>query len=119
MVIAGSINLNVSCKLHPYSLQRTRLPPVTRLPRRIGNKHPRDYFNLKGKDIYVEELYCELNYHDHPQWGRSWYTLLIRPNKAETAVQCFRMWRVNVCQVMVIQFTTSLLLFYKGSLGIN
>ena len=23
------------------------------------------------------------------QWGKSWYTLVIRPNKVETAVSCF------------------------------
>ena len=34
------------------------------------NTHPNNYHNLKGKDIdvhflfQVEELYCELNYHD-------------------------------------------------------
>ena len=38
-VIARPINLNVSCKLYPYSLQRTRSPPGPRLPRRIGNTH--------------------------------------------------------------------------------
>ena len=70
MVIAWPINLNMSCMLHAYSLQRTRSPPGPRLPRRIGNTHPRNYYNLKGQDIdvhflfWVEELYCELNYHD-------------------------------------------------------
>ena len=51
MVIARPINLNVSCKLHPYSLQRTWSPPGPRLPRRIGNTHLRNFYNLKGKDI--------------------------------------------------------------------
>ena len=70
MVIAWPINLNVSCKLHLYSLQRTWLPPGPRLPKRIRNTHSRNYYNLKGKDtdlhfiFKVEELYCELNYHD-------------------------------------------------------
>ena len=45
--------LNASCKLHLYSLQRTRSPPGPLLPRRIGNTHPRNYYNLKGKDIDV------------------------------------------------------------------
>ena len=48
-------NLNVSFKLHPYSLQMTRSPPGPRLPKRIGNAHPRNY-NLKGKDIDVHFL---------------------------------------------------------------
>ena len=51
MVIAQPITRNVSCKLHPYSLHRTRSPPEPRLPRRIGNTHLRNYYNLKGKDI--------------------------------------------------------------------
>ena len=65
-VIARLINLNVSCKLHPYSLQRTRSPPGPRLPRRIGNTYPRNYYKRMGKDIdehlifLVGELYCEL-----------------------------------------------------------
>ena len=64
MVIAPPIYLNVSCKLNPYSL----LWPC--LPRRIGKTHPPISYNLKLKNIgvhflfYVEELYCELNYHD-------------------------------------------------------
>ena len=37
MTIAQPVNLNVSCKLHPYSLQRTRLPPGPHFPKRIGN----------------------------------------------------------------------------------
>ena len=67
MVIAWPINLNVSCKLHPYSLQRTRSPPEPLLPKRIRNTHSCNYYHLKGKDIgvyfslEVEELYCELN----------------------------------------------------------
>ena len=36
MVFTRPINLKVSCKLHPYSLQRTRSPPGLRLPRKIG-----------------------------------------------------------------------------------
>ena len=53
MLNAQPINLNVSYKLYPYSLQRTRSPPGTRLPEMIGNTHPRNYYNLKGKDIDV------------------------------------------------------------------
>ena len=33
------------------------------------------------------------------QWGRSWYALLMRPNKVETAVQCFRMLHASVCLI--------------------
>ena len=53
MVTARSINLNVSCKLHLHSWQRTRSPPGSLIPRRIGNTHPRNYYNLKGKGIDV------------------------------------------------------------------
>ena len=53
MVIARLINLNVSCKLHLYSLQRTWSPPGPRLPKRIGNTHPPNYYDLKGKDIDI------------------------------------------------------------------
>ena len=53
IVIWRSINLNVSGKLHPYSLQRTRSPPGPRLPKRIRNTHPRNY-DIKDKDIDVE-----------------------------------------------------------------
>ena len=50
-----------------FTEKQTLLGP--RLPERIGNTHPHNYYNLKGKDIGVhflfkiEELYCELNYH--------------------------------------------------------
>ena len=53
IVIALPINLSVSCKLHPYSLQRTRSPPGSRLLKGIRNSHPRNYYVLKGKDIEV------------------------------------------------------------------
>ena len=53
MLIAWPVNLNVSCKLHPYSLQRTRSPPGSCLPKRIRNTYPRNYYDLKGKDIDV------------------------------------------------------------------
>ena len=46
MVIARLINLNVSCKLHLYSLQRTRSPPRPRLSEGIRNMHLRNYYNL-------------------------------------------------------------------------
>ena len=70
MVIVWPINLNLSCKLHPYSLQKARSPPGQRLPRMIGNTHRRNYHNIQGKDIdedflfRIKELYCELNCHD-------------------------------------------------------
>ena len=44
MVIVRPIDLNVSCKLHPYSSQRTRSPPRPRLPKRIRNTRPRNYY---------------------------------------------------------------------------
>ena len=53
VVIAQTINLNVSCKLLAYSLQRTRSPPRPRLPKRIGNTHSHNWYNLKGKDIDI------------------------------------------------------------------
>ena len=59
MVIARAINLNVSCKLHPFSLQRTRSPPGLRLSKRIRNTNPRNYYDLKGKDIYVYFFFCK------------------------------------------------------------
>ena len=76
MVIAWPINLNVSCKLHPYSLQRTQSPSGLRLPKRNGNTHPHNCYNLKSKEIdenflfifKEEELYCELNKHDRKSW---------------------------------------------------
>ena len=52
MLIAWSITLNVSCRLRPYSLQRTRSPPGPRLPKRIRNTHPRNYCDLKGGQGY-------------------------------------------------------------------
>ena len=53
MIIARPINLNVSCKLHLYSLQWTRSPSGPHLPKRIRNMHPCNYYDLKGKDIDV------------------------------------------------------------------
>ena len=57
MVITLPINLNVSCKLHLYSLQRTWSPPGPRLPKRIRNMHPHNYYDLKGKDIDLHFLF--------------------------------------------------------------
>ena len=53
MVITRPIKLNVSGKLHTYSLKKTRSPQRPCLPYRIRNTHPRNYHNLKGKDIHV------------------------------------------------------------------
>ena len=54
MVIARPNNLNVSCKLHPYSFQRTRSPHHgPRLPKKLRNTHRRNYYDLKGKGIDV------------------------------------------------------------------
>ena len=53
IIIAQLINLNVSYKLHLYSLQRTWSPPGPRLPKRIRNMHPRNYYEFKGKDTDV------------------------------------------------------------------
>ena len=61
MVIAQPINLNVSSKLHPHSLQRTRSPPGQRLPKRIRNAHPRNYYNFAGKDIDIRRIFCHDN----------------------------------------------------------
>ena len=57
MVIAWLMNLNVSCKLHPYSLQRTWSPPRPCLPKRVRNTHPRNYYDLNGKDIGLHFLF--------------------------------------------------------------
>ena len=43
-VIARPINLTVSCKLHPYSLQRAQSPTGARLPKRIKNTHLRNSY---------------------------------------------------------------------------
>ena len=51
IVIARPINLNVSCKLHPYTLQRTRSPPWW-----IGNTHLQKdwkYTSGKGLEIHI------------------------------------------------------------------
>ena len=54
MVIARPNNLNVSCKLHPYSFQRTRSPsPGPRLPKKLRNMHPRNYYDLRGLLVMV------------------------------------------------------------------
>ena len=53
--IARQIKLKVSYMLHPYSLQRS--PPGPRLPKRIGNAQPRNYYNRKGKKIDVHFLF--------------------------------------------------------------
>ena len=53
MVIARPINLNVSCNLHQYSFVRTRSFPGPLFPKKIRNTHPRNYHDLKGKDIDV------------------------------------------------------------------
>ena len=45
MAIVRPINLNMSCKLFPYTLQRSMLPPGPRLPNRIGNTRPCNYYN--------------------------------------------------------------------------
>ena len=54
MEIAQPINLNVSCKLHPYALQRIRSPPGPRLSKKIN------YYNLKGKEIDVHFLFLSI-----------------------------------------------------------
>ena len=63
----------MSSKLHPYSLQRSQSPPGPRIPKMFRNTNPRNCYDLKGRDIdlyflflffLIEELYCELNYHD-------------------------------------------------------
>ena len=47
------INLNESCQLHPYFLQRTWSLPGPCLPKMIRNMDSRNYYNLKGKDIDI------------------------------------------------------------------
>ena len=53
MVTARPINLNVSCTLYPYSLQRTQSLPGPRLPKTIRKTHLCNYYDLKSKDIDV------------------------------------------------------------------
>ena len=118
-------------QLHPYSLQSTRSPPGPRLPKRIGNTHPRNYFNLKSKEIdvhflfQVEELYCKLNYHDQKirqtlahgiqnYWtaASTLFGLISSVyrdfphrrtnNKLETAVHWFRMSYASVCRIFYV-----------------
>ena len=68
MVIARPNNLNVSCKLHPYSLQRTWSPPPgPRLPKKLRNTHPRNYYDLKGKGIDVH-IFIPLLLRSHCWW---------------------------------------------------
>ena len=108
------INPNVSCKLHPYCLQKTRSPPGPRLPKRIRNTHPCNYHDLKGKAMDVHFsflsrgviLWIEIPWPENPtntnarhMWWRSPYTLLMRPNKVERGVQCFRMSCVGVRRI--------------------
>ena len=52
MVIARPNNLNMSCKLHPYSFQRTRSPhPLgPRLPKKLRNMHPRNYYTSGARE---------------------------------------------------------------------
>ena len=69
MVNAWPTNINVSCKLHPYSFQRTWSPPGPCLPKKLRN-------------TAVCGCWFDL------QWLRLRYTLLMRPNKVKTAVQC-------------------------------
>ena len=55
------INLYVSCKLHPYTFTEDTVSPTgPHFPRRIVNTHPRNYYNLKGKDI--DELFYFLSW---------------------------------------------------------
>ena len=65
MAIAWPINLNVSWKLHSYSLQRTRSHPGTLFPKRIRKTHPHNYYNHNGKkiDVHLLELYSKFNCH--------------------------------------------------------
>ena len=73
MVIAWPINLNVSCKLHLYSLQRTRSPPGPHLPKTIRNIHLRNYYDLKGKDIDLHFLFLSFTC----RWDWTWDHLMI------------------------------------------
>ena len=90
--IAWLINLNVSCKLYLYTLQRTWSPPGPRLPRKIGNTHPRNYYNLKGKDINVHlfsflsrGIILWIEFHDQKiRW-----TLGLISNGGEYSIYCW------------------------------
>ena len=54
IVIAQPISLNVSCKLHLYSLQRTQSPPKPHLPRRIGKKKKKMYIGWQNTRKYTK-----------------------------------------------------------------
>ena len=70
MVIARPINLNVSYKLHPYSLQKTRSSPEPCIPKSIRNTAICGcWFGL--------------------QWWKWWYTLLMRTNKVKKSCPVF------------------------------
>ena len=72
----------MSCKLHPYSLQRTRSPPGPSFPKRVRNTHPRNYFEHKGKDIDLHFsflswgiiLWIELPRPENPANTYAWHT---------------------------------------------
>ena len=52
MLIARPNNLNVFCKLHPNTFQRTRSPPPRPcLPMKLRNTHLRNYYGLRGKGM--------------------------------------------------------------------
>ena len=95
MVIVRPINLNVFCKLHPYSLLRTRSLSGPRLPKKIRNTHPRNYYDLKGKDIDLHFLFL--------YWGIIFWIELPRPGnpvntyarRTETLDSCFDLNRSN------------------------
>ena len=73
IVIAWPINLNMSCKLHPYSLQRTWSLPGPRLPKRIRNTHRRNYYDFKGKDSYLIQLdWLNINSSHTVKWFQVW-----------------------------------------------
>ena len=79
----------MSCKLNPCSLQKTRLPPRPRLPKRIRNTHLRNHYGFKGKDIDVYFsflsrgiiLWIELPWPENPANIPAWHT--------ETLDNCF------------------------------
>ena len=71
----------------------TRLPPGPYLPKRIGNTHPCNYNNLKGKDIDVHFSFFFLSR------GIILWVELMRPNMVKTADQCFHLSCVSVHRI--------------------
>ena len=68
MAIAWPINLMCLVSYIRNSLQRTQSPPESHLPKRIGDIHMHNYYDLKGKEKDVCQVNWQHNYHDLLIW---------------------------------------------------